>query len=395
MLENSELEAFLASQPFVHDFWRGRDSTDQIYSTERANNYAFRPVTCDISCEDRIVQTATKREDRVDDEGEQGKHLEYAGLGQGPSIPTAQQPGIANSTTQMRTKKPLGRPKRPLSSYNIFFQTQRPYVLSSAKDNDGKRVGFANLAKIIGAQWQAIDCSERAKYDRLADKERARYQSEMDAYHKWKREQNLGRYDDRFLVAVDDECTDEMGDQLLLVQGGEPPPINNHLFSLVSPLRIRMQGMESEPSLYDTHNGQIYRHHAHQQHSDPSNRHHHQDQATCYPGDCSTSVTSAGTSISYFGVLPIPRGVTFAVSDQAGANQLYTVDYKYYTMAKRAAQEFMRAEQDLAHQVVPLTLALQERQYALASREGVDPQCLEPDDWRPAERDEHFLFRHN
>ena len=85
------------------------------------------------------------------------------------------------------------KPKRPLSAYNLFFQNERVVLLRSLpvraqgkpKRSHGK-IGFVEMAKIIGYKWKCADDSTKAFYDMLAVKERARFDREMEEYNKKK-----------------------------------------------------------------------------------------------------------------------------------------------------------------------------------------------------------------
>lgn len=113
--------------------------------------------------------------------------------------------GMMNTSRRKRSKKPKDAPKRPLrwvrgsiitpaaylstfsrvsififlsslkicfplpcSAYNIFFQEERARLLSQEgmlSDSSGKKLGFENLAKIVGAKWKAMTSDEqRAAY---------------------------------------------------------------------------------------------------------------------------------------------------------------------------------------------------------------------------------------
>lgn len=96
-------------------------------------------------------------------------------------------------------KKPKGKPKRPLSAYNLFFQTERENILRSTPDpsvpvipkrirkgrNVHGKIGFVTLAKQIGAKWKTLSPSSRQKFGDAAKIERQRYDEEMD---KWQQD---------------------------------------------------------------------------------------------------------------------------------------------------------------------------------------------------------------
>mmetsp|Transcript_26442 Transcript_26442/g.55491 ORF Transcript_26442/g.55491 Transcript_26442/m.55491 type:complete len:571 (+) Transcript_26442:337-2049(+) len=128
-------------------------------------------------------------------------------------------------------KKVKGKPKRPLSAYNLFFKEERERILKSIpgsdqkrmtrgskggngerksedngdyqddnchetrgdakdfdqKDKNGKKIphgkiGFENLAKLIGKRWQDLEPEKVAKYKKLADKDMRRYKEEMEIF---------------------------------------------------------------------------------------------------------------------------------------------------------------------------------------------------------------------
>ena len=98
-----------------------------------------------------------------------------------------------------RRKQPKDKPKRPLSAYNIFFKEERARLLQKLddakaaekagddeEDEDDKKtpskIGFENLAKIIGSKWQDLTPAEVEYYKEKAGEDMKRYKSEMETY---------------------------------------------------------------------------------------------------------------------------------------------------------------------------------------------------------------------
>ena len=85
-------------------------------------------------------------------------------------------------------KKPKDKPNRPLSAYNLFFQSERAIMLgddapSLEAELIKKRVhckthgkiGFAEMARAIGNKWKNLDPESKKVYEMQAQKEKQRY----------------------------------------------------------------------------------------------------------------------------------------------------------------------------------------------------------------------------
>jgi hypothetical protein len=87
------------------------------------------------------------------------------------------------------------KPKRPLSSYNFFFKHERQKILQEMPERpEGKprrshgKIGFADLARKISANWNGIEPTARVYFEDLAAKDKERYKGEME---EWKEKQRV------------------------------------------------------------------------------------------------------------------------------------------------------------------------------------------------------------
>jgi hypothetical protein len=104
-----------------------------------------------------------------------------------------------------QTGKPMDKPRRPLSAYNIFFKSERAKMMEEAANitrregsNDKRvrsgKIGFEVLAKTIAKKWKELTEEEMEVYKRQAEEELTRYKNEKEEYnqnHAWKRIANL------------------------------------------------------------------------------------------------------------------------------------------------------------------------------------------------------------
>lgn len=120
----------------------------------------------------------------------------------GGDRPQARRPEAIPSRPPARLKeepkKDRQKPKRPLSSYNIFFHHMRKQILEEMPTRkEGKprrshgKIGFADLARSIAARWKAISKEEKVIYDMQAAEDKKRYVREME---EWKREQEAEKH---------------------------------------------------------------------------------------------------------------------------------------------------------------------------------------------------------
>lgn len=76
-----------------------------------------------------------------------------------------------------KKKKDPNAPKKGLSAFMFFSQERRPDV--KAKNPN---IAFGEVAKKIGAEWKQLKDSKKAKFIKLANKDKERYVKEMANY---------------------------------------------------------------------------------------------------------------------------------------------------------------------------------------------------------------------
>lgn len=108
-------------------------------------------------------------------------------------------------------KKPKGKPKRPLSAYNIFFACERQSIILSTPDpppnsyslkrrrRRGRhchgKISFQDLAKQIASKWNSLDSTARNEFENLAAQDRRRYTMELET---WQRQKQTEAFGDSF-----------------------------------------------------------------------------------------------------------------------------------------------------------------------------------------------------
>jgi len=79
---------------------------------------------------------------------------------------------------KLKWKRRSGKPKRPLSAYNIFFKSERAKLVQAKK-----KVGFANMAKEISSKWKSLSEEGHKEYAAEAEIEQKKYRA---AVKEWK-----------------------------------------------------------------------------------------------------------------------------------------------------------------------------------------------------------------
>ena len=73
------------------------------------------------------------------------------------------------------------KPKRTRSAFFYFCEAHRPKLMSDVREKGGK-VNIGNISKKLGSMWAALTTKKRDKYVAMNQKDKLRYQDEMEAY---------------------------------------------------------------------------------------------------------------------------------------------------------------------------------------------------------------------
>jgi len=129
-----------------------------------------------------------------------------------PSAPSTQQKK-SKPTKQFRTKKPKDMPRRPLSAYNLYFREERERLIAEVADRalrEGReregesyrppkrppKIGFEEMAKIIGKRWKELPPSAAQRYKDLAKAEMTIYRAAVEKYKSDKASEMTSAFDD-------------------------------------------------------------------------------------------------------------------------------------------------------------------------------------------------------
>ena len=82
-----------------------------------------------------------------------------------------------DNSVKLKAKKDPNQPKRSKTSYMFFCEENRATVL---KKNPTAKLG--DVSKILGNQWKALSDKKKAKFVKMAEEDKVRYESDMEKY---------------------------------------------------------------------------------------------------------------------------------------------------------------------------------------------------------------------
>ncbi len=82
---------------------------------------------------------------------------------------------------KIKARKDPNKPKRAKSAYLFFCEATRPDILKKMRKKNTK-VTLADISKKLGDQWQKCSDVKRQVYIELSNKDKQRYEEEMELY---------------------------------------------------------------------------------------------------------------------------------------------------------------------------------------------------------------------
>jgi len=119
------------------------------------------------------------------------------------------------SSKHPRVRRDPGAPKRALTAFTYFGNTVRPRIKATKPTST-----FADTSQQIATEWKAVGKEVRVEMEGLATKDKERYEREMLAYERRKKQDaaNALAYEDDF---ADDESVNSNFTGFSEVTGGE------------------------------------------------------------------------------------------------------------------------------------------------------------------------------
>ena len=87
---------------------------------------------------------------------------------------------LLDNKFKLKAKKDPNKPKRAANAYTFF---SREYRDEYKKQTNGAKINFTEMNKTLGTAWSKLSDKKKKKYNDLAEKDRERYQAEMEKYN--------------------------------------------------------------------------------------------------------------------------------------------------------------------------------------------------------------------
>lgn len=87
---------------------------------------------------------------------------------------------LLDNKFKLKAKKDPNKPKRAANPYTFF---SKEYRETYKKKHNGAKINFTEMNKTLGEAWRKLSDKKKKKYNDLAEKDRERYQADMEHYN--------------------------------------------------------------------------------------------------------------------------------------------------------------------------------------------------------------------
>jgi len=89
---------------------------------------------------------------------------------------------LLGEKVKMKFKKDPNKPKKPKSGFLFFCDEHRPKMIETQKKKN-KKIVIGDIAKELGKKWKKLSDSQKAKYGEMNEKDKERYNKELEDYN--------------------------------------------------------------------------------------------------------------------------------------------------------------------------------------------------------------------
>ena len=87
---------------------------------------------------------------------------------------------LLDNKFKLKAKKDPNKPKRARNAYTFFSSEYRD---NYKKKTNGAKINFTEMNKTLGDSWRKLSDKKKKKYNDLAEKDRERFNAEMEKYN--------------------------------------------------------------------------------------------------------------------------------------------------------------------------------------------------------------------
>jgi len=152
---------------------------ESVESTEVVGVYLNEKLAKAAAAEyvDTWYEDGMKKKQAKKDSDDTRKVIYVENVKENPAVITMTETPFDLPKKGKKEKKDPLSPKKGLSSYMCYFKENRERIKSENPDAE-----FGDIGRLIGGAWKALDEDEKAVYEEMSEKDKARYKKDMAKY---------------------------------------------------------------------------------------------------------------------------------------------------------------------------------------------------------------------